>query len=119
MKKILTLLCTSLIVLLMFVGPGNPVQAEEPADDCTCHELEPLTGVERNKIVASFISTNEFKSKKAELISSGYKWNGAKTIEVILPAEGVTMIGVPFIDQDGIPSVNVFINGAFVGTSPM
>ena len=29
MKKVLTLLCTSLIVFLMFVGPGNVALAHE------------------------------------------------------------------------------------------
>jgi hypothetical protein len=119
MKKILTLLCTSLIVLLMLVGPGNPVQAEEPGDDCTCHDLIPLNGSERNKIVAVLLSSDAFKIKKSELISNGYSWNGAKSIEVVLPAEGVTMVGVPFTDKNGNILVYVFINGAFAGTSPM
>lgn len=118
MKKLLSVLFTSLIVLLMFAAPGNPVQAEETGDDCSCHDLLPLTGAERNKMVAAFISSSEFKSKKADLISSGYKWNGANTIEVVLPAEGVTMVGVPFISNDGIATVYVFINGYFVGTAP-
>jgi hypothetical protein len=119
MKKILPFLFTSLIVLLLLVGPGNPVQAEEPGDDCTCHDLIPLNGSERNKIVAVLLSSDAFKFKKSELINKGYSWNGANSIEVLLPAEGVTMVGVPFTDQNGITLVYAFINGAFAGTAPM
>ncbi|MDF2791174.1 MAG: hypothetical protein K0S80_4276 [Neobacillus sp.] len=118
MKKFLTVLFSSLIVLLMFVTPVNPVQAAEPEDGCSCHDLIPLTGSERNKIVADLLSSDAFKVKKSELISTGYSWNGANSIEVILPEEGVTMVGVPFSDQNGIIEVNVFINGTFVGTAP-
>ncbi|MGG3467029.1 hypothetical protein ABES02_05730 [Neobacillus pocheonensis] len=118
MKKILTLLFGGLIALTLFVSTGNTAKAAEPDDDCTCHDLIPLSGPERNKIVAEFLSSEAFKAQKMELIQSGNKWNGAHTIEVVIPAEGVTMVGVPFVSTDGFPSVNVFINGTFVGTAP-
>ena len=118
MKKLLTVLAGVVIALSLFVTTGNTVKAAEPGDDCTCHDLLPLQGVERNIIVAKFLSSDDFKAKKLELIKSGSTWNGAHTIEVILPTEGVTMIGVPFISTDGIPEVYVFINGYFAGTSP-
>ncbi|MFJ7726348.1 hypothetical protein ACIQXV_09305 [Neobacillus sp. NPDC097160] len=114
------------MALSLFVTTGNTAKAAEPDvtpavtddDSCGCHDLIPLTGVERNKIVAKFISSDEFKAKKSELLKSGFKWNGAHTIEVVLPAEGVTMVGVPFFSADGVPTVYVFINGVFVGTAP-
>src|SRR4051794_33221421 len=103
MKKLLTLLCTSLIVLLMFATPGNtviaaqnvvdnvtylgpppPGEVEDPGDDnCTCHDLVPLTGSERNKIVANLLKSDVFKNQKMNLKREGFKWNGASGIEVI------------------------------------
>ncbi|WP_066254914.1 hypothetical protein [Neobacillus drentensis] len=118
MKKLLTVLCGVVIALSLFVTTGNTVKAAEPDDGCTCHELIPIQGAERNKIVAKFISSEVFKAKKLELLKSGNKWNGAHSIEVVLPAEGVTMIGVPFISADGIQAMYVFINGSFVGSVP-
>ncbi|MEH7075969.1 hypothetical protein [Neobacillus drentensis] len=118
MKKLLTVLAGVVIALSLFVTTGNTVKAAEPDGDCTCHDLLPIQGPERNKIVADFLSSKEFQAKKLELIKSGSTWNGAHTIEVVLPAEGVTMVGVPFISATGIPEVYVFINGTFVGSAP-
>jgi hypothetical protein len=117
-KKLITVLGGVIIALSLFVTTGNTVKAEEPGDDCTCHDLIPLQGAERNKIVAKFISSEQFKAKKLELIKSGSTWNGAHLIEVILPAEGVKMIGVPFTGADGIQLVYVFMNGQFLGNAP-
>ncbi|MFL6554568.1 MAG: hypothetical protein ACJ8MO_00460 [Bacillus sp. (in: firmicutes)] len=119
MKKLLTILCGVLIALSLFVTTGNTVKAAEPEEDCTCHDLLPIQGVERNKIVAKFLSSEEFKAKKTELLNSGFTWNGAHTIEVVLPAEGVTMVGVPFTSADGIKEMYVFINGTFQGEVPV
>ena len=118
MKKLLPLLFGGLIALTLFVTTGNTAKAAQN-DDCTCHDLIPLSGSERNKIVADLLSSESFKTQKMELIKSGYKWNGAHTIEVVIPAEKVTMVGVPFISPDGAPLVYVFINGTFAGTSPV
>lgn len=126
MKKLLTVLFGGFIALSLFVATGNTAKAAEPTDPppaveddgCSCHDLIPLQGAERNKIVAKFISSDEFKAKKMQLLKTGFTWNGANTIEVVLPAEGVTMIGVPFISANGTLEVYVFINGTFVGTSP-
>ena len=69
MKKLLTLLCTSLIVFLMFVGPGNVALAHEGAHD----ELSVVitagncTGAEKNKIVSNLLKSDEFKNAKKEL----------------------------------------------------
>lgn len=118
MKKFLTLLCGGLIALSLFVATGNTVKAagttnavEEP---CGCQGWTPLTGAERNKIVADFISSEAFKGKKMELNKEGYKWNGAHAIEVIKPFEGLTMVGVPFTSNEGAVEIFVFINGVFV-----
>ncbi|MBT2728094.1 hypothetical protein J7E63_14225 [Bacillus sp. ISL-75] len=118
MKKLLTVLCGIVIALSLFVTTGNTVKAAEAYEDCTCHDLLPLQGAERNKIVATFLSSEEFKAKKLELLKSGFSWNGAHSIEVVLPAEGVTFVGVPFISADGIPAMYVFINGSFAGAVP-
>jgi len=129
MKRLLSIICGGAIALSLFAAPGSPAKAAEPTgdstttassnDDCSCHDLKPLTGPERNKLVADFLSSQEFKAKKLELLHSGYSWNGAQSIEVIIPAEGVTMIGVPFRDVNGTGQMYVFINGTFAGTSPM
>lgn len=131
MKKIVTLLCTSLIVLLMFstpgitvtaaenvvenvtyLGPPEPGEVEDPGDDdCTCHDLLPLTGSERNKIVATLLKSDVFKSQKMNLKNDGYKWNGANGIEVIQPTEDVTLVGVPFINIDGTIEMHAFFIG--------
>jgi hypothetical protein len=133
MRKVLTLLCTSLIVFLMFVGPGNPVKAaknsadnvtymglsqpgevEDPGgDDCTCHDLLPLTGSERNKIVAEVLKSHVFKSEKMRLKQDGYKWQGASGIEVIQPTEDFTLVGVPFLNTDGTIEMHAFLIGDF------
>jgi hypothetical protein len=133
MKKILTLLCTSLIVLLMFSTPGitvtaaenvvenvtyldppRPGEVEDPGDDgCTCHDLVPLTGSERNKIVATLLKSDVFKNQKMNFKKDGYKWNGASGIEVIQPIEEVTLVGVPFTSTDGILEMHTFLIGDF------
>lgn len=118
-KKLITVLGGVIIAISLFVTTGNTVKAEEPGDDCSCHDLLPLQGAERNKIVAKFLSSEEFKAKKMELLKSGSTWNGAHSIEVVLPAEGVTMVGVLFIGANGTSAVYVFINGDFVGSVPM
>ncbi|WP_042456868.1 hypothetical protein [Neobacillus dielmonensis] len=119
MKKLVMLIFGVFIALALFTVTGSPVQAAEPDDDCTCHDLLPITGAERNKIVAKFLSSQEFQAKKAELLATGHTWNGAHTIEVILPAGSVTMVGVPFVDADGVPLMYAFVNGMFVGTAPV
>ncbi|MEH7180427.1 hypothetical protein [Neobacillus vireti] len=129
MKKIVTLLLSSLIVLLMFagaeksvfaaenviyLGPPPLVQDEEPDDEnCTCHELLPLTGSERNMIVADLLKSNVFKNERMRLKKDGYKWYGASGIEVIQPTEGITLVGVPFSTNDGTIEFHTFFIGDF------
>jgi hypothetical protein len=120
MKKISTMLFASLIVVLMIGSPLNPVSAanlmylgvppETPHDpECECKDLLPLTGSERNKIVASILKEEIFKSQKATLENSGYVWNGADVIELVMPAEGYVLIGVPFTNIDGSIQIHAFL----------
>ncbi|MCM3691166.1 hypothetical protein [Neobacillus niacini] len=120
MKKILTLLCTSLIVLLMIVGPDDSVKAAKPGGhDCGCeeHGIFHLYGAEKNKLVADLLSSDQFKAKKLELLKDGYKYTGAKDIDVveyrIFPGQPIG-ITVPFIDPEGVLKVAAFINGNFI-----
>jgi hypothetical protein len=124
MKKIVTLLFTSLIVFLMFVGPGNVALAHETdgeEDGCGCPIVD-LSVAEKNKIVAKLISNDEFKNKKIELLKKGYAWSGVSKIQVVqsIPELGSTIVvTVPFITEDGTPVVEVFVNGKFATeTSP-
>jgi hypothetical protein len=121
MKKILSLLLTSLIVILMFVGTDDSVKAANPGDqdNCGCeeHGIFHLYGAERNKLVADLLSSDQFKAKKLELLNDGYKYTGANGIEVVenrfIPGhpKGIT---VPFINEDGISKVAIFIEGNFL-----
>ncbi|WP_419887344.1 hypothetical protein ACN6MT_17910 [Neobacillus niacini] len=113
MKKILTLFFTSLIVLLMFVGPGNVAFAHE-GDGCGCI-VEPVFGAEKNKIVSNLLKSDEFKIVKKENINNGLKWTGVKKVEVIYNiTHDVMMVGVPFINKDGTVLMEVFFDGVYM-----
>ncbi|MBL4950719.1 hypothetical protein JK635_00475 [Neobacillus sp. YIM B02564] len=118
MRKFLTLLCGGILAFSLFAWTGSPVKAAEPGDDCGCHDLIPLQGAERNKIVAKLISSDAFKAVKKEAKKNGYSWNGANEVEVVIPAEGVTMVGAKFTNNQGNALMFVFTNGVFVGTTP-
>jgi hypothetical protein len=124
MKTFLTVLCGGFIALSLFVTTGNTVKAAEPtpvatvSDDCGCHDLKPLQGAERNKIVANLISNDEFKDMKKALQKNGYNWGGANSIEVI-KTEGMILVGVPFSNNQGNVVMHVFINGVYAGPSSM
>jgi hypothetical protein len=118
MKKILSLLCGSLIVLLMFAAPGNPVQAEE-TDGCGC-VTEVVTGAEKNKIVSNLLKSDEFKNVKKEELKKLYKWKGVSEIEVIrnITAGGIIIITLPISSLDGTEMIAGFIDGNFIGIFP-
>jgi hypothetical protein len=134
MKKYLTLLIGGFIFLFMFAVPGNYVKADElktplgtasplsnsltSDSECGCNVI-PITGSERNKLVAGLLSSDEFKSIKMKAKEMGYQWLGASDIEVInnLSYE-VIMTGVPF-SKDGQIFMFVFFDGKFAGVSPM
>jgi hypothetical protein len=124
MKKLLSFLCTSLIVLTLFAVPVNPVEASETdipngegteaTEPCICEFVKEVTGVERNKIVANLLKSDDFKDASKVWKVEGYKWNGAKDIQVIkhdfLP---VVIIGVPVIRADGKIMMAGFVNGKY------
>jgi hypothetical protein len=133
MKKILTVLLSSLIVLLMFAGPGNVVLAHEGDVDCGCDSFTVLEGSEKNKIVAKFLSNENFKTLKLNNLKSGYKWKGVSKAEVtkfikdvhldpkdpespVIIKAGSIGVAVPFFTSDGKLEVFFFLNGEFAGS---
>jgi hypothetical protein len=115
MKKILSLLCGSLIVLLMFVGPGNVALAHDGDHDCGC-EVEQLQGAEKNKIVSNLLKSDEFKNVKKKYMKNGFKWTGVSKVEVLKnhTVGGMIMVGVPFYLEDGSVTMAVFFNGVYM-----
>ncbi|MCL6570115.1 MAG: hypothetical protein K6T88_00330 [Bacillus sp. (in: Bacteria)] len=118
MKKILSVLFGSLILLLMFAVPGSPVQAEEN-DECGC-VTEEISGAEKNKMVSNLLKSDEFKNMKKEQMQSLYKWKGVSEIEVIrnITFGGVIIITIPISTIDGTEMVAGFIDGGFIGIFP-
>jgi hypothetical protein len=133
MKKIVTLLCTSLIVLLMFVGPGNIVLAHEGDVDCGCDTFKVLEGAEKNKILAKILASANFKTLKSNNLKNGYKWRGISKAEVtkfikdvhfdiedpespVIIKAGSIGVAVPFLKSDGKLEVFYFINGELTGS---
>lgn len=112
-KKLLAALFSGALAFGVFAVPGNAVKAAE--EPCDCHNWVPISGAERNVKVAGLLSSQVFKDVKADLWSKGYNWNGAHSIEVINPFEGLVMVGIPFVTPDGSVEYHVFINGAYVG----
>jgi hypothetical protein len=115
MKKIVTLLFTSFVVLLMFVGPGNVVKADENDEGhCECI-VKPVYGAEKNKIVSNHLKSTEFKNVKREHLENGFNFLGAEYIQVLYNiTEDVMMVGVPFIAEDGTVTMAVFFDGQYM-----
>ncbi|MCM3668136.1 hypothetical protein M3181_03860 [Mesobacillus maritimus] len=113
MKRLVSIVCGCLVLLMMFVVPGNAVLAEE--NDCQCPGTV-ITGAERNKLVADLLKSDEFKAAKKQLMKEeGYTWAGAGAIEVRDLAEVVqmpTFIGyqVVFKDRSGALQGAAFFN---------
>lgn len=99
MKRFISLTCGSLVLILMFLSPGNAVQAEEAQCECPG---KVLTGAERNKIVANLLKSDVFKEEIIELEKQGYVWQGAGAIEVREFAPSVMIYQVVFLDEGGI-----------------
>lgn len=119
MKKLFTLLFGALIALSLFVTTGNTAKAAKP-DDCGCKGT--LVGAEKNKVVADLLSSQEFKTAKAELTSAGYSYKGASLIvvakgevEIEGKMEEVTISVVPFYTSDGQTIIAGFVDGKFQG----
>jgi hypothetical protein len=134
MKKILTLLCTSLIVFLMFAGPGNVAFAHEGEEDCSCDSFTIMNGAEKNKILAKFLASDEFKELKLNNLESGYNWKGISKAEVtkfikdvhldpkdpespVIIKAGSIGVAVPFFKNDGKLDVFYFLNGESAGSA--
>lgn len=118
MKKVLILLCTSLIVFLMFVGPGNVAMAHEGDGGCGCVTKE-IFGAEKNKIVSNLLKSDEFKNAKKELKEEGYKWKGVSDIEVVYNITyDIMMVGLPVNKKDGTLGTATFFNGVLMGVAP-
>ncbi|MEH7254547.1 hypothetical protein V7111_20760 [Neobacillus niacini] len=135
MKKFLTLLCTSLIVFLMFVGPGNVALAHGEDPNCLCNYFTELDGAEKNKIVAKLLASDEFKTLKLNKLESGYKYKGISKVEVtkfikdvlldpelpesltnpVIIKAGTIGVAVPFYTSEGNLEVNFFLNGKSAG----
>ncbi|MFS0777306.1 hypothetical protein ABC255_15060 [Neobacillus sp. 3P2-tot-E-2] len=122
MKKIFTLLCTSLIVLLMFVGPGNSVKAANPilvpdlfSCGCEDHGIYPITGSEKNKIVAELLSSDAFKTQKS-LLNKDYTFKGVNEVQVAkVKGANIVMVAVPFFKKSGTLEFAMFTNGESKG----
>ncbi|RDU38747.1 hypothetical protein DRW41_04085 [Neobacillus piezotolerans] len=115
-KKLLSVLFSGALAFGVFALPGNAAKAEE--EPCDCHSWVPISGAERNVNVAGLLSSQVFKDVKADLWKKGYSWNGAHSIEVINPFDGLVMIGIPFVKADGTIEYHVFINGVYKGATP-
>jgi hypothetical protein len=128
MKKIVTLLCTSLIVLLMFVAPGNSVNAANPdlvPDLFTCgcddHGIYPVTGSEKNKIVAELLSSDVFKTQKFVQLNKDYTFKGINKVQVAKFEDEnnrFVMVAVPFFNKSGTVEFAMFTNGVFIDMAP-
>ncbi|MDF2856004.1 MAG: hypothetical protein K0Q87_1855 [Neobacillus sp.] len=114
MKKILSLLCGSLIVLLLFGAPGNVALAQDE-HECGC-DVEQLQGAEKNKIVSNLLKSEEFKNVKKKYMQNGFKWNGVSKVEVLKNHThgGMIMVGAPFYSPDGTVTMAVFFNGVYM-----
>ncbi|MBY0097156.1 hypothetical protein [Mesobacillus maritimus] len=99
MKRFISLVCGSLVLILLFLSPGNAVQAEEQ-DECDCPGTV-FTGSERNKLVANLLKSNVFKEERLELKKDGYVWQGAGAIEVRELAPGMIVYQVVFLSENG------------------
>ncbi|HJV16527.1 MAG TPA: hypothetical protein VJ546_03940 [Bacillales bacterium] len=119
MRKYLTLLFAGFIFLLMFATPETSVKAAEN-EDCACHDVTPILGAEKNKIIADLISSEEFKQIKKST-KSDYSLNGVHDIEVVkLNQLNIIMVGVPFSkNDDGNVYMFAFMGGHFLGITPL
>ncbi|WP_066304750.1 hypothetical protein [Bacillus sp. FJAT-29814] len=117
-KKIMALLFGGAMAFSLFAASGNPVQAAEDPD-CECHNVTPIFGAEKNKIIANVISSQEFKDMKLAVIKDGDTWRGVKGTEVMVNNYyGFTIVGIPYLSQDGTAMMAVFIDGKYMGSSP-
>jgi hypothetical protein len=118
MRKLISLMSGCLVILgLLFVTPGNAVYAEE---DCICHDVAPIFGAEKNKIVADILKSDAFKNAKKDWKTEGYTFNGVDSVEVIkFNKFGFVMVGFPVTNNDGVLEMAAFSNGKYLGVGPI
>ncbi|WP_040208927.1 hypothetical protein [Neobacillus jeddahensis] len=127
MKKFLTVLCGVLVALSLFMTTGNTAKAAEISpkvavsheDDCGC-DVSTVVGKEKTKIVLNLITSKAFLNTVVNQLKEGFVWNITEDIEVIKDNQsGQVLVGVPFINKDRVQIMAVFVNGTYVGTSPV
>lgn len=119
MRKLISLVSGCLVILsLLFVTPGNAVFAAE--EECTCHDVTPIFGAEKNKIVSDILKSDEFKNAKKDWKNEGYKFNGVDDVEVIRHNfYGYVMVGFPVTNIDGVLEMAAFFDGVYLGVGPI
>jgi hypothetical protein len=119
MRKYISLLFAGFIFLLIFATPETTVKAAEN-DECACHDVSPILGAEKNKIVSDLLKSEEFKQIR-ESTKGEYSLKGVHNIEVVkLNQLNFIMVGVPFTkNDDGNLYMFAFMDGHFLGVTPL
>ncbi|MCM3765459.1 hypothetical protein [Neobacillus niacini] len=128
MKRVLPILIGSLIGLFLFVMPGSYVEAaaevnpiiQSADDDCACHDVTPIEGIEKVKITANLLISFDFWKASLQALKEGYYIKDITKIEVIKHNQtGQVMVGVAFENSKGKVKMYVFSNGKFLGATPL
>jgi hypothetical protein len=119
MRKWISLLSGCFLILsFLFVTPGNAVFAAD--EECTCHDVTPIFGAEKNKIISDILKSDEFKNAKKVWKIEGYKFKGVDNVEVIRNNEsGIVMVGFPVTNRDGVLEMAAFFDGVYLGVGPI
>ncbi|ALC90862.1 hypothetical protein AM500_14505 [Bacillus sp. FJAT-18017] len=115
-KKLLAMLFSGAIAFGVFAVPGNVVNAEET---CACHPVT-VYGAEANIEIAKVLSSDAFKTAKADLFVKGYSWNGVANVEVVKWEDYFFKVGVkvPFVNSNGNVEYATFVDGKLAGVYP-
>jgi hypothetical protein len=119
MRKLISLLSGCVVILVvLFVTPGNAVFATE--DDCECHNVTTIFGAEKNKIVSDILKSDEFKNAKKGWKNKGYSFNGVDDVEVVKHnIYGSIMVGFPVTNKNGVLEMAAFLDGVYLGIGPI
>jgi hypothetical protein len=119
-RKLLGLLCGGVMAFSLFAAPGNPVKAAETDEEyCPCHDVTPILGAEKNKLISDLISSQDFKNVKNANIKVESIWSGVNNTEVFYQNYfRVMIIGIPVTSPDGTAMMATFIDGKFMGIAP-
>ncbi|MEH7109660.1 hypothetical protein [Bacillus sp. JJ1764] len=131
MKKLISVVMGALVAFSLFAVTGTPVKAATAQSftasltssvhesDCHCDDVTPIVGAEKNKTVASVISSKVFKDVKQSIIKDGNSWRGVSNAEVYYQNYyHVTIVGFPYYDKDGTVMMAVFFDGVYKGSAP-